>query len=634
MDSENTLEQKFVVDNILNFNILINSRASSGKSYLINEITNFHNKLNIVAMTNNKKSRYNIINENVNNKNIEAHTYFSFFVKYLNNECYNEANIESMLKNNYLLKNFKCDILIIDDFHDCNFFLYKLIIVILKNTNKNVSLLILGDEYQTNDYLYDNRFLTNADKIFDFDKPWLKHSLSNNHDISNNIVNFINNCLFKKEIMNQNNKIENQNHEIDYNIINIYNVDEIYELINKVLQKYKHKDIVVFASSVKNNSPVIHLYNMLKSKNIPVNFNNLESINNDKISNEILISTYNNASLIKRNVGIIYGFDDSNKEISKFSYYKCITRIKEKLFLLHNKNNYYLPYINKEDIVNTCKFNNKRTYKKESKNYFTEISVTNLIKMIPYDIMEKLMSYLEIIENDAGEIIEIPNKILINNNYESVSDINGTIIPLYFEYKLKENIASLSIISNKDVKFNYSFDNLFEISIIWSSIKNGYLTNDKIKKCDWLSNEVLEQFYCRLSKYISNDSEFEYYVDNQYNDYNKKITGYIDCIDGHNIWEFKCVKHFTNEHILQLVVYMFLFKQKHIDNYNEYNFYLYNILNDKKIQIKISNDKLNILMKELMDFKFKKEILSDDDFISKINDIKKNVCNIKNFLHN
>ena len=39
---------------------------------------------------------------------------------------------------------------------------------------------------------------------------------------------------------------------------------------------------------------------------------------------------------------------------------------------------------------------------------------------------------------------------------------------------------------------------------------------------------------------------------------NRKIIGYIDCIDGNNIYEFKCVDQLEGEHYLQLAIYMYL----------------------------------------------------------------------------
>ena len=38
----------------------------------------------------------------------------------------------------------------------------------------------------------------------------------------------------------------------------------------------------------------------------------------------------------------------------------------------------------------------------------------------------------------------------------------------------------------------------------------------------------------------------------------RSLIGYLDCVDDNNVYEFKCVDQLSNDHYLQLVIYMYL----------------------------------------------------------------------------
>jgi hypothetical protein len=49
---------------------------------------------------------------------------------------------------------------------------------------------------------------------------------------------------------------------------------------------------------------------------------------------------------------------------------------------------------------------------------------------------------------------------------------------------------------------------------------------------------------------------------------NRRINGFIDCIDGNKIYEFKCVSQVEAEHFLQLAIYMYLIEVDKIVDVN------------------------------------------------------------------
>jgi hypothetical protein len=87
---------------------------------------------------------------------------------------------------------------------------------------------------------------------------------------------------------------------------------------------------------------------------------------------------------------------------------------------------------------------------------------------------------------------------------------------------------------------------------------------NQINKYDWLSQENLDRCIKRLQNNITKDAKFEVMKEfsnpRDNNLMNRNIIGYIDCIDGNNIWELKCVKELKKEYYIQLGIYAYLFE--------------------------------------------------------------------------
>ena len=114
---------------------------------------------------------------------------------------------------------------------------------------------------------------------------------------------------------------------------------------------------------------------------------------------------------------------------------------------------------------------------------------------------------------------------------------------------------------------------------------------------------------------ISINSLFEYKLEseNEIELLNRKLVGFIDCIDKENniVYEFKCVQKLEKEHYLQLAFYMYMYELEKIKNIKENSDEINNInkddtlLNNKDIidllHIKERlNKKININNKKLI----------------------------------
>ena len=163
-------------------------------------------------------------------------------------------------------------------------------------------------------------------------------------------------------------------------------------------------------------------------------------------------------------------------------------------------------------------------------------------------------------------------------------------IPSMFELKLKNKMSILELLAdfekkviNRSLEKKHNINNidiqnltsqeLLYISNCWNTFKTGYIFKIyQITNYDWLSDKKLDKCINRLTELnISINSLFEYNLEteNETELLNRKLIGFIDCIDKENniVYEFKCVQKLEKEHYLQLALYMYMYeleKIKHI----------------------------------------------------------------------
>lgn len=676
-------EQLAIINTLKEKNVIVDSVAGSGKTTTNLHIAKSFTNNKILLLTYNKKlkleTRDKVLQSGI--KNLEVHSYHSFCVKYYKHDCYTDSGIIFITKNDSkLLKLFSYDLIILDEAQDINPLFYKLICKIIKdNQNKNIRLCILGDRYQS---IYDfnnsdERFIKLADTCFNFtNQEWQSLNLSTSFRVTDSIALFINNCLLKSKRLVANKK----GTPVRYIICDTFGnkmgtslrvVDEIKYYIK---QGYRYDEIFILAPSVKSEkSPIRQLANILSNNgvNIFVPNSDEENIDEEILKGKLVFSTYHQSKGLERKVVIVYNFDNSyfkfykknkNPNYCPNEIYVACTRASQKLTVLHHYQNDYLPFIDKFNLHKYCYVESKKLYIQEHKENKKDISVTDLVKHLPIDITMNALSFIDVIEiHNKDSIINIPIKTKQGELYESVSEITGIAIPAYFQLINTNKMTVLEhandidndtsdddeyVFVNDDDNYNnknkqkfklndininkLTIDQLLYISNLWNSQKSGYIYKvNQIQYYNWLSVENLNKAVSRLSKYISKNAIYEKYmvVSDGAELCNRKLTGYIDCIDNKTIWEFKCVAKLDNDHILQLAIYMYQFYKNYpSDITKEYQFYLFNILDNNIIEIKSDINRLTQMVQLLITHKFyTPNKLSDEDFIKQINNIKKSI---------
>jgi hypothetical protein len=660
-------EQNEILDKLVDNNIIVDAVAGSGKTTTSIYIAKKFSKMKILLLTYNKRlkieTRERILKNNV--ENMECHSYHAFCVRYYNEKTYTDSPIKTLIEDNLKPKNsFDFDIIILDEAQDTTPLYYNLFCKIYYDNIKNAKLCIMGDKYQCIFQFNnaDNRFLIYADKLFNFnDLPWVRTTLSTSYRVTNQIADFVNQCLLS-DIENNRIKAIKDNDKVRYIICDTFDRDFIKKEIDfYVEQDYKYDEIFVLAPSVKNAnsdklSPCVALSNYLSDfKNIPiyVTLNDKEDVNENEANGKLVISTFHQVKGLERKVVIVFNFDQSyfdyyskNSVTCPNTIYVASTRSTERLTVFHHYKNDYFCFIAKDKIPIICnqiidieiKLKKKESNKTNEKIRIINknFNVTEFLNYLPFEIIDKAHNFLKTkLINNSENKINIPSFVKQNNLIENVSDITGTIIPAYYEYILTKQMTILNfclrfedyIKDNLGMKHlktinelrngNMNIEKLLKTGIMYCSIKSKYnFKLNQITNYDWLSETQLNNCVERLKDKVSSDAKFEKNVENTFDGI--LFKGFIDCIDRNKVWEFKCVSELKKEHFIQLAIYAYMIMtDPKYKKYEKYKFYLYNILTNECHQIIPVLSDLEKMIKYLIDAKNNSNIDKNDiDFLN------------------
>lgn len=401
-----------------------------------------------------------------------------------------------------------------------------------------------------------------------------------------------------------------------------------------------------------------------------------EKLNEKIYEDKIIFSTFHQAKGLERKVVFVYNFDESYFEFYKKEVrcdkcpnelYVAITRSSEHLILLHHIFNKSLPFLNISKInkyVDLCGGKLKASRRVRVKPYDNfNVNVTDLCRHLPQDIINICLKCFDIINIRENTLIKISSTVRSNMDLiEGVSEITGLAIPIYYEYVrfgkmdiidtlianpidikcyktktpiidnvLEDDDIIDDIIDDEDTDDNYytitsveenirsktlSIDELLYIVTLWNAYKTKYLFKLKqIKNYNWLTQDNVDLSVNRMNSLDLSSPEFEKYITIHSETFNRDINGYIDCIDGNNLYEFKCVNKLKDYHYIQLAIYAFM---NELIKRGTTKYYIYNILRDRLDEIKFDFKKLKFMMITLMKAKYViKQKLSDRLFIKK-----------------
>jgi hypothetical protein len=323
------------------------------------------------------------------------------------------------------------------------------------------------------------------------------------------------------------------------------------------------------------------------------------------------------------------------------------------------------PYIHFKGIPRTLFYMKEDVLDKNSilqeKHYTTP---TDMIKFIPEFVIDQISSLLDrIFIREPTETFDVDIPTIVQTQqgyYEEVSDINGVAIPsMYYDFIIGEqsNFLYDMIAENiKETKENQHgfLKSLFnELPRTCSNISDYlYLSNFylscqeklyfKLKQIHrdeytWISDETMDKCRELLKNTIGKESEatkptmestiiqssdekahqkIDEFLSQHFPIWEKfRFTARVDLITDFTVWELKCTTKISIDHLLQVVIYAWLWNMTNPD-VKKY----FKILNIKTGEIQVLDatlEELNFIVLAILKGKFAKPIqLTDDEFIA------------------
>ena len=565
------------------YNLIVDAVAGSGKTYTILliclRLLELFPKKKCLIITYNKELKEEVrlkINK-YKLKNVDMHNYHAIGVNYYKkpkgfpDDEFLDNIITEDINNT---KTINYDYIFIDEMQDCTLLYFKLIQKVLNdNICKDPTIAVFGDIHQT---LYsfkgsDRRFLTLADLLFRTDRKWKKLKLSQSFRVTKPIANFVNHVLLNEERIISNKESTNK---VDYIICDLFN--KSYEIVN-IIQKYiidkvyKKDEIFILVNAIPKSKPNVKMSpfqkisNLLSSKNFQVAtaMNDNEIISKNVKKNKVSEQTISSSKGLESKLVVTIGFDNgffiagnnrkSRKDICPDPLYVACTRASEKLIVVHGSSNDYLPFIHKNHLDDLHQYVNVIEISSiKIKSIFVKDTncVTDLCRYLSIKDTKKARKYVKYkCIQSKSNIINIPHEIETSKGYESVSDISGIAIPMWYEFITDKTCTNLKYICNqeyskiKQIFFknvdkvinyrqsidltNFQFSDCLRLATLYQSLKSqfGHKFNQIDQdRYDWIDNYTVDIIIKRMSKHINKDSEYERLINGKMADCNP-ITG-------------------------------------------------------------------------------------------------------------
>lgn len=506
-----SIEQNNIIKLLHNNNIIVDAVAGSGKTTTSLQIAMNNTNLSVLLLTYNSrlKSETREKIKKLNVANMEAHSYHSYNTTYYNKDNYTDMGILKTCKNNVIPNNKnKYDIILLDEAQDMTPTYYKFACKILCDIgNKNIRICLLGDRNQ-NIFSFnkaDSRFLTNADKLFNYNNAtWQQTTLSTSYRMTNQNGHFVNHMLKENRL-----KTMKDGAKVLYMRMNIYNnLFEIHELIQKYYKLgYKNDDIFILAPSVKSSgSPIRKLANYLslvKNINLYVSNNDNEIVDEEILKNKIVMTTFHQVKGLERKIVIVTSFDESyytyyskgsDPTICTNELYVACTRATERLIVIQNPTNKPLSFVSMDYVYNNCSIYIDYVQVSENMNISgIQINYNDLVDNVIAPFYDKVKFIKRIQSNDSSNVDY--NEYQFNNyrigklltKYNTVLsknfDINNIDIILHHLYEK----------SNDYIKYTVNYNNNHHSF----KINNKHLTID----------ECIEIIGIIVDKFINSDDD-------------------------------------------------------------------------------------------------------------------------------
>jgi hypothetical protein len=700
-------EQMSVIQAIKDgYNVQVDAVAGSGKTTTVLSLADQNSDKIIIQLTYNSELKEEVVqkklkyNETMYLDNLSIYTYHSLAYQFYSTEAKTDIGINKIVSSNLAPRRKlpNIDILVLDEIQDMNELYYKFVNKFIRDLNKNIQLLILGDKYQG---LYefkgaDTRFLTLAYKLWPCSTFEFKRlELNTSYRVTNSISKFVNNVMLGESRIQAQKKGENIYYIRHTNPFDCAKIIA-FKLSEQILAgNLRPDDIFILAASVKSDSsPLKLIENILVRNGIPcyIPMNETSSINREVIKNKVIFASFHQSKGRERKMVIVQGFDndyfkyfnrDSPTTNCPSTLYVAATRSTSTLILIETSEPLEFLKVSHTQMIqsNYITFegvplgimNNAPPSKKKADIPIIKTSPTELIKFMDETLLMKISELMEELfdtDNLSFPLNEVKLQTDIQTNYgehhlcEEVFDINGLMIPALFEetYSPYKTSSIKSFIQDYYAKNMLKNSNMFYINRIKQIDFENMTIQDHLKMVtlyisiqeklmfkvaqithyNWLEEKDISKIFTNMKRHITCPEELEYErtiieykpeSENETHMYCKidefikthvttdkkmRFKARIDAITPTTIWEFKCTDALEIEHLLQVIIYAWLWQQSCYEICGPRIFKIMNIRTSEVQTLKYNEEVVNQIMIMILKSKYNVRTTMDDDaFIEK-----------------
>ena len=307
------------------------------------------------------------------------------------------------------------------------------------------------------------------------------------------------------------------------------------------------------------------------------------------------------------------------------------------------------------------------------------ITPTELVKFISESVIETISPIIDRIfikETDETITLEIPSVIETKKGYfEEVSDLNGIAIPcVYYDYlkeafseteeefdniprgnvlfdvidnaidnmRMNDHIFLKEIVNSLPDKIETINDYLYVANVSVAVQETLYFKLKQIEpdEYNWLTDDMVMACKTRLRDVIGPDCEntmpsvedtiihesseeqhekIDEYLRTIFDETQQfRFTGRVDLISETIAWELKCTSEITIEHLVQVIIYAWLWKMRHsyTEEYEEKVFKIFNIKTGEIFRLDATMEDLNTIVTTLLKGKFQEPVKkTDEEFV-------------------
>lgn len=650
-------DQQRVVDEFERCNVVCNGVVGSGKTKVMIEIAtrcanNFYGAGRVLILTYNSALRHTIRAKlNDSNKSggassattlvgsVEVHTYHSFGHRYLDDDCVDDDElteaIERPFNDTYVPV---WDAILVDEAQDMTQLYHRLLIKVLRGADRGCMVALFGDVRQEI-YGYngaDARYMTLAPTLFGWlTRPWSTLSLDLSWRLSREMVEWYNASVTspvvlasaRTDVSNKVVQLWMKSKDVGASV-----ADQILQMIRS--QRYGADDIFVLVPSVRKVDYGAKIYSRLAKHGVAIyNTSHTMSGNTSEMTKgKVVFSSFAKAKGLERKVVFVVGYDAASAgylgemvtscEIAKV-WYVALTRASELLVVVS---------------IGADLPKNRPVFVRGNEDQMSKIvdmevamSVTTLTREVKVLATSSILSCVTVLYVPTLESkIALPTKVRETKGkheiVESVSAINGEFIMLEFWTRyMGHSVAWYDCHKSLATKLRLVKERLYagskDVAYRSSQIENHYWLTNSGKQIDRCMSRLLSLQLVRgeADANLSIEHPMMTQLSMPIHGIERKfiLHGRFDLLQPqtHTIWEFKCCKRIDTSHMLQLLVYGYMYWR---DKRVVPKLYLYNVLDDQKVELIVTASSLETTVAKLIMSKWTHEFdMTDAAFIER-----------------